>query len=97
MELPPVKNRRRLGFGLPRLTGIQQSHGDTKRRSVRRSTSHLASDLPAAVHQPLVRNDSSQGRPSESQAPRYRGKLISRPDALLAEARREDSSYCWYE
>jgi hypothetical protein len=46
---------------------------------------------------PLVRTGSSQGRPSESQTPRYRSKLISRSDPLLSEARSKDSSYCRYE
>ena len=74
-----------------------QNHHDTKRRLVRRSNSHGASDLPAAAQEPLVRTSSSQGRPSESQTPGYRGKLISRPDPLLSEARCKDSSHCWYE
>ena len=54
-------------------------------------------DSQFVKHSILVRTNSIQGSPSESQTPRHRSKLISSPDPLLSEARCKDSSYCWYE
>jgi hypothetical protein len=66
-------------------------------RSLVSRKTHSRATFLRHFHHSLVRTNSIQGSPSESQTPRHRGKLISSPDPLLSEARCKDSSYCWYE